>query len=46
MDLASYTAVLKHIFLKLCRAGIQSKLTQKKHLKKQQFEAKNKGKSD
>ena len=36
------TPQYKAHILKLCRAGIQSKLTQKKHLKKQQFEAKNK----
>lgn len=36
------TPQYKSHILKLCRAGIQSKLTQKKHLKKQQFEAKNK----
>ncbi|MFN3075176.1 hypothetical protein ACK2M2_15415 [Acinetobacter sp. TY1] len=36
------TPQYKAHILKLCRAGIQSKLTQKKHIKKQQFEAKNK----
>lgn len=36
------TSQYKAHILKLCRAGIQSKLTQKKHIKKQQFEAKNK----